>query len=254
MSTTRRLYARELGTEGGELTLDATATRHAKVLRLGVGDPVILFDGRGNEAKATVVQSSDGLVCRIEKRIERREQRALLVLCQCLPKGGKLDDIVRAATELGVSAVHPVSSERSVPRPPAERAMGKLDRLERIAREASRQSLRSDVPDVLAPAPFDEVLARAPADAARLMFVPREGAELDVVCPRDASSVWLLIGPEGGLSPIEIERARSAGFAAVDLGAGVLRVETAAVAALALVAHRVGLLAPRRRAEDRVER
>jgi len=239
----RRLYAERLA--AGEIVLDAAQARHARVLRLREGDRVVLFDGRGAEADATITAIDEGGV-----RCEAGAPRAIphagppVVLCQCLPKGGKLEDIVRACTELGVSAVHLVASERSVPRLDPGRVDKRLERLARVAVEAARQSGRSDVPDVLAPAPLDEVLRRAPGDAARVAFAPEGGAPLSEACGADALSAWVLVGPEGGLSPGELERAQALGWAAVGLGPGVLRVETAAPVAVALVTQRLGGLRP----------
>lgn len=239
----RRLYAGALG--AGEVVLDAAQARHARVLRLRAGDRVVLFDGRGLEADAIVgAIGEDGVRCEAEAPRAIAHAGPRVVLCQCLPKGGKLEDIVRACTELGVAAVHLVASERSVPRPDAARVDKRLERLARVAVEAARQSGRSDVPDVLAPAPLEAVLARAPEEAARVAFAPGGGVPLRDACAREAPSAWVLIGPEGGLSPAELERAGAHGFSAVDLGPGVLRVETAAPVAVALVTERLGGLRP----------
>ncbi len=233
----RRLFARALPDGGGELRLDAFASRHAKVLRLREGDPVVLFDGAGREAEGEVLAAGDELRCRVGPPRERSSNEPRVVLCQCLPKGGKLDDIVRASTVLGVAAIHLVASERAVPRLDDARAEKRLDRLASVAREAARQSGRADVPDVIAPAPLDEVLARAPAEAARLAFVPGGEASLAALGPGPAA--WILIGPEGGLAGSEIALAQRRGFASVGLGPSVLRVETAAPVAVALVLHRL---------------
>lgn len=240
----RRLYVGALSV--GELTLDPAQARHARVLRLREGDPVVLFDGRGAEADAVVRRIDEDAV-----RCEAGPARAIarpgpaVVLCQCLPKGGKLEDIVRACTELGVMAVHLVASERSVPRPDEGRIEKRLERIGRVAVEAARQSGRSDVPDVLAPAPLDEVLARAPEEAARIAFAPDAETSLTDAC-EGATSAWVLVGPEGGLAPAELDRARTRGFALVGLGPTVLRVETAAPVAVALVTERLGGLRPAR--------
>lgn len=242
----RRLYAASLAE--GAVHLDAAQAKHARVLRLREGDRVILFDGRGREADA-ILKTLGEDTARCEAQAPRKVPRtgAQVVLCQCLPKGGKLEDIVRACTELDVAAVHLVASERSVPRLDADRIGKRLDRLERVAVEASRQSGRTDVPYVLAPAPLETVLARAPSDAARIAFAPEQAVSLSEAIPPGASSAWVLIGPEGGLAPDELERARAHGFATVALGATILRVETAAPVAVALVMDRLGGLRPAER-------
>lgn len=239
----RRLYAPRLA--AGEIVLDEAQSKHARVLRLREGDRVVLFDGRGHEADATITAFEEGaLRCEAEQPHTIAHAGPRVVLVQCLPKGGKLEEIVRASTELGVSAVHLVQSERSVPRVDPGRVDKRLERLRRVAVEAARQSERSDVPDLLAPVPLDEALARAPEEAARLAFAPSGGISLERACPVDRSSAWVLVGPEGGLSPSEIEEARARGWAIVGLGRGVLRVETAAPVVVALVTKHLGGLRP----------
>lgn len=239
----RRLYAPVLPEAGGIVRLDAAQTKHARVLRLREGDRVVLFDGRGAEADASITSLGEEVSCEAEPPRAIVHARPRVVLCQCLPKGGKLEDIVRATTELGVTAVHLVTSARSVPRLEGERIAKRLDRLARVAVEAARQSGRNDVPDVLAPAPLDEVLARAPNDAARLVLAPGAEGSIESI-PEDARSAWIVIGPEGGLEPGELDGARARGFTIAGLGATVLRVETAAPVAVALVMHRLGGLRP----------
>lgn len=243
MSAPRRLHLEPLPEQGGEVSLGPAAARHARVLRLAEGDAVILFDGRGREADGRVASVADREIrCEVGPPEARARPGPALVLCQCLPKGGKLEDIVRATTELGVSAVHLVASERSVPRLDEGRAERKLERLARVAQEAARQSLRSDVPQLAAPAPLAEVLGRASVEAVRVAFVPGASLPLaDAVAAREgASEAWALVGPEGGLAAAEVERAEALGFVAVGLGPTVLRVETAAPVAIALLRHELG--------------
>lgn len=161
-----------------------------------------------------------------------------------MPKGSKLDDIVRSCTELGVSAFHLFGAERSVARPDEERAQRRLDRLTRVAREAARQSMRADVPDLWPPVSLAEVVARVPVGAARLAFVvgavrrvPEVLASLPAV-----EEAWVVVGPEGGLSAAEVRALEEHSFCAVGLGPTVLRVETAAPVAVAVVSHHLGAL------------
>ena len=250
MSGPRRLFAAPLPEAGGLVELDPRSSKHARVLRLAVGDPVVLFDGRGREAEGRVERLDDGNV-RCEAAVPRERARAgpRLVLCQCLPKGAKLDDIVRATTELGVSAIHLVASERSVARVDEARADRKLARLAKVAREAARQSGRADEPELWPPASLEEVAGRAPDGALRLAFVVDGARPLDEVAGPavpggEAKEAWIVVGPEGGLSPSEVAGLERAGFVAVALGTTTLRVETAAPVALALVAHALGGLRP----------
>src|SRR5690606_20233665 len=119
-----------------------------------------------------------------------------------MPKGTKLDEIVRMVTEAGVAEIQLAIAERSIARPDESRGRSRLERLEKIAREASRQSERAEVPTITAPAPLIEVAARAPATSARLMLSPRVGLPwAEVLGPH--TEAWLIVGPEGGLSEAE---------------------------------------------------
>lgn len=230
---TRRLHHAPLTDAAAVVTLSPEAARHARVLRLKEGDPLVLFDGRGREADARVL-ALDPLRCAAAPARDAAEAGPRLVLCYAVPKGSKkLDQVVRGATEVGVAAIHLTLTERCVARPERD-AVKKLERLARIATEAARQSGRATVPDLVAPAPLDEVAARAPASAWRLVAAPGapgfDGA---------GGEAWLVVGPEGGLSDAELEALASAGFAPIGLGPTVLRTETAAVVAPALVLDRL---------------
>ncbi|MCA9610098.1 MAG: RsmE family RNA methyltransferase, partial [Myxococcales bacterium] len=145
---TRRLHHAPLADEGGSVTLDEAARRHARVLRLAAGAEVVLFDGAGGEADARIVEVKERLVCEVGPRRAVPGPPQRVVLVYCMPKGNaKLDLAIRGATEVGVAAIHLAISARSVARPSAEAFAKRLDRLERIAQEAARQSGRAAVPD-----------------------------------------------------------------------------------------------------------
>ncbi len=226
----RRLHHAPLSETGGELDLSDAAHRHARVLRLGVGDPLVLFDGSGREADARITALDPVLRCSVEPARDVASDLPRLTLCQCVPKGSKLDAIVRATTEVGVSSIHLAISTRCVARPSAK-ASDKLRRLRRIATEAARQSGRATVPEVLAPASLFEVAARAPQTVRRLVAAPGGRAIGD-----PGADAWLVVGPEGGLSEAEIVHLEELGFERVSLGPTILRTETAAVVGCALVA------------------
>jgi len=225
----------ELPERGGRVRLSADAIRHARVLRLGPGDAVRLFDGEGHEADGQIAVDDDGeLACDVGpvRRVDDEGPRVVLV--QVLPKGAKLEPIVRMTTEVGVSAIHLASSERAVARPAPDRAARRVARLGRVAREAARQCGRAVVPEVHAPAPLAEVASRAPSGATRLLLHPGGG-------PLGAPSggeVWLVVGPEGGLSDPELEALERLGYRVVGVRSHVLRVETAAPVAVALALDR----------------
>ncbi|MDB4973574.1 MAG: Ribosomal small subunit methyltransferase [Myxococcaceae bacterium] len=233
----RRLFAPELPEMGSELALDSEAVQHARVLRLAVGDPVRLFDGRGHSALSRIVHSAKGaLRCVGLEPPVLMERTAKVVLVQCLPKLGKLDDIVRMTTELGVSTIALALSEYCVTR--SVREDYKAERLERIAIEAARQSEQAYLPAILPPQPLADVLSRVPDHAYRTAFVERSERALPLHL--EARELWLVIGPEGGFSPTDREILSRANFISSSLGRSILRTETAAVVGVALALERFG--------------
>ncbi len=246
MTAQRRLFAPELPVAGGTCALDAEAAHHARVLRLAVGDALVLFDGRGRECDARLVAvDAEGLRCEAGIPRETNDLTRRVILIQCLPKGDKIEAIVRMATELGVAEIALAHGARSVARPDAKRAEAQRERLERIAREAARQSEQAVVPAIAAPIGLREAAARAPRTALRFVLVPGAGSALAArlaSTPADAE-IWLVVGPEGGLDPAEIDAIAALGFEVAGLGASTLRVETAAPVAIAL-ARMVNALTP----------
>lgn len=235
--TLRRLYAPGLPNEGGEVVLGEASSRHVRVLRLRAGDAVVLFDGKGRAASARVESVADEVVCLADPSVAAATRRARIVLMLAVPKGTKLDDCVRAATELGVDEVALMQTERTIPRWDSERTRTRLDRLTRIAGEAAAQCERDDVPIVHAPRPFRSWLEEIPASAKRVLFGAR--AEGSVTLERGTEHVWCALGPEGGFTDEEIELFERSGFSVASLGTRVLRVETAVPAALAIVGDRL---------------
>lgn len=207
-----------------------------RVRRLAPGATLVVFDGDGVEADAEVVEVA-AATATLRIGAARREPAATpaITVIQGLIKGERMDWCVQKLVEVGVDRVVLVGLERCVVKLDAARAAARRDRLAAIAREASRQARRASIPEVEV-ATLDDALAQ-PAEL-RLLCHPVADRELrDVVRP--AASVAVLIGPEGGLAPGEIERAAAAGFEAASLGPRVLRAETAGVAVVA--ALRLGL-------------
>jgi len=236
--THRRFWAKALPDEGGALALDAGTARHARVLRLRVGETIRLFDGAGREASARIERVSDGeLLCHATASETVATAGGRIVIVQATPKGDKLDTIVRMSTELGVSAIQLATSERTVGRIEGSAVVKRLERLCRIAREAARQSGRAQIPDVLPPVPLLEAAARAPEAAARIVMW--EESQQPLPTRIDAACAWIVIGPEGGVSEAEISRLTELGFGHRRMGQSVLRVDTAAAVAVALIIDRM---------------
>jgi 16S rRNA (uracil1498-N3)-methyltransferase len=211
------------------LTIDGDDGHHlARARRLRVGEAVTAGDGHGRWRPYAVAEVSRGALTLAATGETRREPDLVpqLAIAFALTKGVKPETVVRQLTELGVDAVLPVVAERSVARPHAGRGSS-LDRLRRAAREAAMQSRRARLPDVAAPAPLLELLRRP-----GLVVAERAGAP---GVPEAGGAGWtVLVGPEGGFSGPEHEALRSTPRLA--LGAHVLRADTAAVAAAAVLA------------------
>ncbi len=210
-----------------------------RVLRLKAGAPVVVFDGVDAEHDAILGVGRDGLAVLDVGAVRAMMPRSPLsiTLAQGVSRGERMDYAIQKATELGVSAIAPLLCERSVVRLDAEQAVRKVAHWEGIAIAASEQSGRTDVPAVAAPVRLEEHLANAlQTPDVRLRLV------LDPACqtgpsalPAGLSNIELLIGPEGGLSDRELDLARRAGYQSLRLGPRVLRTETAAAAAIAVL-------------------
>jgi 16S rRNA (uracil1498-N3)-methyltransferase len=235
--TLRRLYVPKLPEGGGVLALDQTGVQHARVLRLRPGDEIELFDGTGCSARARILSMTNAIECEVSPPIAAKAPRTRMVLMLAIPKGSKLDDCVRMATELGVDAITLMQAERSVPRWDEARARSRLDRLTRIAAEAAAQCERSDIPIIDGPKPCAEWLRAIPAGVCGVVFGAR--AKRAFTLPETPEQVWCAIGPEGGFTDAELAAFSAAGFRIASLGPWILRVDTAVSAALALVQDRL---------------
>jgi len=233
----RRVYVDAPLEAGTRIRLERSAAGHVtRVLRLRVGEALTLFNGRGGEYAASLVESSGAEVTVAvgEYRAIERESPLAITLAQGISRGERMDLVVQKATELGVNQLAPLILERSVVRLDAQQAHRKLNHWHAIAVGACEQSGRNRLPEVLAPATLREFLQAAALAPTRLLLSPTAARRLeDLDAP--VSAVSLLIGPEGGLADSEQAAALAAGFSAVRLGPRVLRTETAAIVALTLL-------------------
>ncbi|WP_027480733.1 16S rRNA (uracil(1498)-N(3))-methyltransferase [Deinococcus pimensis] len=217
------------------VTLPPGEARHLRVLRLRPGDLVRVFNRQGRQAEATVERVHDfGALLRLGAEVNATpETPTPVTLAVALLKGDKLADVVRASTELGVARVQLLTTRHAdVPDIGAQ----KLERLRRVAAEASKQSRRAVVPEVLAPIPLKELQAVGEG-AGGQGFVAHVGSSARLTELLDWSgSVTLVSGPEGGFSDEEVALLTSRGYHAVTLGRRVLRAETAPLALLGAIA------------------
>lgn len=236
-----RVYVAAPLASGTRVTLEGSAASHVtRVLRLRVGETLTLFNGLGGEFAASIDKAHGGEVTVAvgEHRPIERESPLTLTLAQGVSRGERMDLVVQKATELGVSRLVPVLTERSVVRLDARQAERKLSHWRAIVTGACEQSGRNRLPELAPPLPLREFLREA-RGATRLLLSPAATSKIDAL-PRPVAQVTVLIGPEGGLAEAEHEAATAAGFTAVRLGPRVLRTETAAIAALTLLQREFG--------------
>ena len=211
-----------------------------KVLRLGAGDRITVFDDSGWEHDAVIRElSADQGEIEILRSYEAgRESTLQITLGVALTKGEKMDFVVEKATELGVQKIAPFTSRFSVPKLDAGKTAARAARWQKIALSATKQCGRTRVPEVLPICNFESLVKSAPAQTLKLLFWEDEQHQsLRQAHEKysQAKSLLLAIGPEGGFETQEAELAKSHGFEPIHIGRRILRAETAALAALTLV-------------------
>jgi 16S rRNA (uracil1498-N3)-methyltransferase len=230
-----RVYLPEPLAVDVRLRLPETVAHHVlHVLRLKRGALLTLFNGAGGEYQAVIEKIERRTVyVRVESfRDLERESALSVTLAQCVSKGSRMDYAIQKAVELGVAAIVPLLSARSVVRLAAERWDHKHDHWHGVIAAACAQCGRNRLPRLVPVQTLETWLGRAPGGL-RLVLAPQvEGRTLRSL-PTPATPLTLLVGPEGGLEPAELELVQRHGFLPLQLGPRVLRTETAGVAALA---------------------
>lgn len=223
---------------GARVHVTGEEARHAvTVARVRLGERIAIGDGSGFVVRGPVVAASaDELAIEVDEVRHDPEPEPPLWLAQALAKGDRDELAIQAATELGVAGVIPWAAERSVSRWDGAKAAKGRERWSSIVREASKQAIRSRVPDVAALASTDE-LASLPG---RLFVLDPLGDVAVTEVPLDGERVTLVVGPEGGISSREFDALGTAGAVRVRLGPEVLRTSTAGPAALAVLNARLG--------------
>ncbi len=220
--------------QGAELELPPGASRHAQVRRVQPGDALRLFDGAGRDWPAEVLAvTRKAVVVRVGAPLPppAPEAACRLTLALVVPANERMDFVVEKAAELGVAALQPLQSERSVLRLAGERAARKREHWQAVAAAACEQCGRAVLPGVEPVRSLGDWLASLPVvhdDERRLLLALDDGAApLPGLLSGSPLRLLSLSGPEGGLTPAEIAAARSAGFAPTSLGPRVLRADTA---------------------------
>ncbi len=235
--TLRRIHLPPERIDGARGMLGPEARRYlADVLRLSPGAALEVFDGRGGRYAAEIGPGFEWVT--LGPRQAAPAASVELTLLLALAKGEKTDLVVQKATELGAARIVPFAAERSVVRLDRERGEERARRWRRIAEEAARQCGRADVPEVDAPAPLSGALGALPPGLVPIVLHP--GAPPVASLAPAAGGYAAIVGPEGGLTRAEMEACDAAGARHASLGPRVLRAETAAIVAVALLQARFG--------------
>lgn len=222
------------------LVTDEDVRHITTVLRMQTGDELLLCDGKGTEYRARITAIGKQTVTgEVLDRRARTRKGPDIVLGQGIAKADKMDWIVQKATEIGATSIVPLETERTIVK--VKDGEKRISRWQKICREAAMQSHRSDIPKVEAITSFADFLRTLNSEPGTLFLIPWEEAVWPVKevlrSHPDVKKVVVLIGPEGGFSRKEADLAAARGFHAVSLGSNILRTETAALAAIALIGY-----------------
>jgi 16S rRNA (uracil1498-N3)-methyltransferase len=218
-----------------ETFLDEAAAHHAaRVLRLKEDDAVVLFNGKGGEYPARIAGIGKTKVTLLtgEWQDIERESPLQIILAQGVSSAEKMDYTVQKAVELGVTAIQPLTSQRSAARLDAARARKRIEHWRKVVIAACEQCGRNRIPQIAEMVSLKKFLGNAESNSLRLVLSP-EGGLFFRQLKYKGGEIILLVGAEGGFAPEEEQDARAAGFTLVALGRRVLRTETAGIAALA---------------------
>jgi 16S rRNA (uracil1498-N3)-methyltransferase len=233
----------------GTLSLAGPEAHHArKVLRMRVGEKIVLFNGRGHEITAEIVDLGvDEIVLRKLHGAETPPVQCRIVLGQAIPKGKNMDLIVQKAVEIGAAEIAPIISDRTIVQVDSESAAQKQSKWQQIAVEAAKQCGQNWLPHVRAPRKLSELFSAAGDGSFDLQLIGslQPGAQHLKKILADYStehqhrprSVLMLVGPEGDFTPAELELARRHGCQPITLGPIILRVETAAIYCLSILSY-----------------
>lgn len=228
-----RFYSPQIPDAGSVLLEDAEAHHLMHVLRHSVGDAVELFDGLGKSAECRIVSTRkrDVTLEVVTARLDPVSNSKTVILATSVPKGDRFDWLIEKATELGVSRLIPITTQRSVVDPRSS----KLEKLRNTVIAACKQSNRNTLMEISPVTPYEHLLRTIEPETVSLIAHPAGGALADLFPPEPSGSSRFMafIGPEGGFSDEEIQAATAVGVRTVGLGSLILRIETAAIAIVA---------------------
>jgi len=241
----RRFFTEPENITGDTARILEDATHITRVLRMDPGEQILLFDGSGYEylAELTQIDIKECKALILEKTYSEQEPEIEVAIFQGIPKSGKMESIIQKSVELGASSIIPTALDRCVAKlEPGKKETEKLKRWNKVALEAAKQCGRGKVPQVLPTVSLDEALVAMQAMDLALMPYEVLGHQGDsslksVLTKNTFHHVGILIGPEGGFSDAEAEKAKAAGITLVGLGKRILRTETVASSMLAMIMY-----------------
>ncbi len=229
-----RFYSAEKLAPGALIKLSDNAAVHAsRALRMKVGDSAVLFNGDGNDYLCELTYMSKSEVSAKVKSVSANpcESPLNITLIQAISSGDRMDFTIQKAVELGVTAIQPVSSQRSVVKLSGERAEKRREHWQNVVISACEQCGRSIIPEVRPAISLPQWLGQSEAAALRIILSPRAPQTLNALA-KPAGTIQLLIGAEGGLTEDEISLATDHEFTPIRLGNRILRTESAALTAI----------------------
>ncbi len=247
----RRIFISDLLTE--DITITGADAHHlAHVMRSRIGDHIVVADDEGKVGEYVMTGFTESTVSLelVQYIDENTESPVEIILAQCLPKGDKLELITQKATELGINTIVPLVSDNCVVRYDAKKAKAKQDKWQKIANEAGKQCGRSQLPQVQEVQPLKQWLTEMSSQktdlAICMCYENEEQTGIKELLNRCSQKRFaIVIGPEGGFSLTEAEFAQKLGIPSVSLGNRILRAETAAIAAMAIIQYEKGDLGGR---------
>ena len=226
---------------GDIVKINGSDAKHlTKVLRKNVNDDIILCDGCGYDYTAVILSAEDDVSVKITGKQENRaEPKIHVTIYQALPKGDKMEGIVKKCTELGVFSVVPFISSRVVVKADGAKLAQKVSKWQKTADESVKQCMRGAIPKIHPVITFNEAAALACKHKSAIMAYElcEEGSLRGALQHASAGDIGVVIGPEGGFEPEEAALARDSGINIVTLGKRILRVETAAAAVLSIIMY-----------------
>jgi 16S rRNA (uracil1498-N3)-methyltransferase len=240
----RNLFLPGVNLTQSNLTIDGPDAHHLiNVLRIRVGESITLLDNMGGASLAEITElGKKSVSVRVVRPLQPPSiPTVVITVAQALGKGDKFEQVIQHATEIGASAFIPLLTERTVVKVDARDSESKIARWSLIAKGASEQSGRATIPEVLPVISLKQLCGRfGEFDSVLLLHPPDDVAGSRPTPPAQNERVLILIGPEGGFSPSEVELAERAGAVKTSLSPFTLRTETAALVAVSQLLHDSG--------------